>query len=143
MSFSVRINTEQKFPRVARSSIRAHEFPISRCAFWALFFCIILLPVPGTHAASFDCVKARAADERAVCASRSLSELDVEMAVRFEMLSGLVAMGTRGDMGDDQREFISKRARCGGDSKCLETLYRARIAALKSEYQDLKSRGPF
>ena len=65
------------------------------------------------------------------------------MAVRFEMMSGLVAMGTRGDMGDAQREFLNRRAACGSDSKCLEALYRARIAALKKAYQELKSRGPF
>ena len=62
-----------------------------RVIYPTLILCAISLSVPDSaHAASFDCNKARATDERAVCASRSLSEMDVEMAVRFEMLAGLV-----------------------------------------------------
>ena len=108
---------------------------------FALLF-LRALEVPA-DAASFDCAKARLADERAVCASRELSEMDVEMAVRFETLAGLVPMGTRGDMGDEQRAFLAARRRCGGNAACLAGAYRARIATLKSEYEKLKSRGPF
>jgi len=103
---------------------------------------VLLLTVPA-NAASFDCTRARGGDEQAVCASRMLSELDVEMAVRFDMLAGLVAMGTRGDMGDAQRAFLASRRRCGSDAKCLTLLYRTRIAVLKSQYDALKQRGPF
>ena len=113
-----------------------------RVIFPTLILCAILLSVPAC-AASFDCSKARATDERAVCASRTLSEMDVEMAVRFEMLTGLVPMGTRGDMGDAQREFLRQRTRCGASNNCLTALYRARISRLKSQYMSLKSRGPF
>jgi uncharacterized protein len=102
----------------------------------------VLLAIPA-HAASYDCAKARTADERAVCASRSLSELDVEMAVRFDTISGLVAMGMRGDMGDAQRAFLASRRRCSSDASCLTALYQGRIAVLKSQYETLKRRGPF
>jgi uncharacterized protein len=108
----------------------------------AMILCAIFLSVPA-RAASFDCAKAQSSDERAVCASRRLSEMDVEMAVRFETLTGLVAMGTRGDMGDAQRDFLKARAHCGANTACLTALYQARIAVLKNEYQSLKSRGPF
>ena len=113
-----------------------------RVIFPTLFLCVIFLPVPA-RAASFDCSRARHADERAVCASRVLSEMDVEMTVRFEMLAGLVAMGARGNMGDDQRGFLLQRRRCGGNQACLTGLYRQRIKVLKARYQTLKSRGPF
>lgn len=102
----------------------------------------VLLAIPA-NAASFDCGRARVADERTVCASRILSELDVEMAVRFDTLAGLVAMGMRGDMGDAQRSFLASRRRCGSDAVCLTALYRGRIAVLKSQYEALKQRGPF
>jgi uncharacterized protein len=69
---------------------------------FSFFSAAVLLAIPA-RAASFDCAKAHVADERAVCASRGLSEMDVEMAVRFDTMRGLVAMGTRGDMGDAQR----------------------------------------
>ena len=61
----------------------------------------------------------------------------------FETLAGLVGMGTRGDLGDAQRDFLKARGRCGANNACLTALYQARIATLKSEYQGLKSRGPF
>ncbi|QHP91150.1 DUF1311 domain-containing protein [Burkholderia glumae] len=78
-----------------------------------------------------------------ICASRALSEQDVEMAVRFEMLTGLVAMGTRGDMQDAQQAWRQRRAACGASRTCLAAAYRDRIAALEPQDQQLKSRGPF
>src|ERR1700761_3904940 len=96
-------------------------------------FCLLLLTffiAAPAHAASFDCAKARAADERAVCASRALSEMDVEMAVR-------------GEMGEAQRACLSERRRCSSDTACLTRAYRARIVTLKEQYERLKERGPF
>jgi len=107
-----------------------------------LFLVLISRTVPAI-AASFNCAEAQLADERAVCHSRLLSEMDVEMAVRFQTLSGLVAMGTRGDMGDEQMQFLAARHACGSDAKCLTPLYRTRIAVLKQQYESLKQRGPF
>lgn len=104
---------------------------------------LLALPAAASHAASFDCAQAKQPDERAICASRSLGEQDVEMAVRFEMLSGLVAMGTRGDMGVAQRDWLQRRARCGASQRCLAAAYRDRIAVLKQAYEQLKRRGPF
>ena len=108
-----------------------------------LLVSVAIFPAIPAQAASFDCTQAYAADARAICASRVLSELDVEMAVRFETLAGLVAMGMRGDMGDAQKDFLASRHRCGGDARCLATLYRGRIKILESQYDALKQRGPF
>ncbi|WP_186094045.1 lysozyme inhibitor LprI family protein [Burkholderia gladioli] len=113
-----------------------------RAAGLALLPLLIALPL-AAQAASFDCKQARQADERAICASRALSEQDVEMSVRYEMLMGLVAMGTRGDMGEAQQQWLKRRARCGASQSCLATAYRDRIDALKQQYRQLQSRGPF
>lgn len=94
-------------------------------------------------AASFDCNRARLPDEKAICASRQLIELDVEMSVRYQMLMGLVAMGTRGDMGEEQQSWLSTRKKCGSNQACLLAAYRQRIQTLKGEYANLASRGPF
>ncbi|MFM0731694.1 hypothetical protein PQQ52_14515 [Paraburkholderia sediminicola] len=94
-------------------------------------------------AASFDCNRARMPDEKVICASRHLSELDVEMSVRYQMLTGLVAMGTRGDMQDEQQAWLKTRKVCGGNQACLATAYGNRIQRLKDEYANLASRGPF
>ncbi|MFL9985437.1 lysozyme inhibitor LprI family protein [Paraburkholderia sediminicola] len=108
----------------------------------ALLVAITAGSVPAS-AASFDCKRARLPDEKAICASRQLSELDVEMSVRYQMLMGLVAMGTRGDMGDEQQSWLSARKKCGAHQTCLLTAYRQRIQTLKDEYTHLASRGPF
>ncbi|RKF30637.1 lysozyme inhibitor LprI family protein [Paraburkholderia fungorum] len=108
----------------------------------ALLAAIIASSTPAL-AASFDCNRARLPDEKAICASRQLSELDVEMSVRYQMLMGLVAMGTRGDMGEEQQSWLSARKKCGANQACLLTAYRQRIQTLKGEYANLASRGPF
>jgi uncharacterized protein len=93
-------------------------------------------------AASFDCDRARLPDEKALCASRQLSEMDVELAVRHQMLTDLVAMDTRGDMQDEQQAWLKTRRECGGNQSCLTNAYRRRIQTLKDEYAHLASRGP-
>src|ERR1700758_877392 len=109
---------------------------------WTLL-AMVTLSSASAFAASFDCGRARLPDEKAVCASRQLSEMDVEMSVRYQMLTGLVAMGTRGDMQDEQQTWLKSRKACGGNQSCLVTAYRQRIDVLRSEYTQLKSRGPF
>ncbi|MBB5545747.1 lysozyme inhibitor LprI family protein [Paraburkholderia fungorum] len=108
----------------------------------ALITAIALGSVSG-YAASFDCNRARLPDEKAICASRQLSELDVEMSVRFQMMMGLVAMGTRGDMGEEQQAWLRARKKCAANQTCLLAAYRQRIQTLKNEYAQLASRGPF
>lgn len=65
------------------------------------------------------------------------------MSVRYQMLMGLVAMGTRGDMGEEQQSWLSARKKCGAKQACLLAAYRQRIQTLKGEYANLASRGPF
>lgn len=115
---------------------------IHRRVQWVLL-ALFTLGAGSAHAASFDCGRARLPDEKAVCASRQLSELDVEMSVRYQMLTGLVAMGTRGDMQDEQQVWLTSRKACGASQSCLLDAYRRRIKTLKDEYAHLASRGPF
>jgi uncharacterized protein len=109
---------------------------------WTLL-AMVTLSSASAVAASFDCGRARLPDEKAVCASRQLSEMDVEMSVRYQMLTGLVAMGTRGDMQDEQQAWLKSRKACGGNQSCLLNAYRRRIGTLKDDYARLASRGPF
>ncbi|MGK8187053.1 lysozyme inhibitor LprI family protein [Serratia marcescens] len=86
-------------------------------------------------AASFDCAKAAGSDERAICANRTLNDLDVQMATKYQFLRGLFAMGARGAMQDSQQSWLTKRQRCGGDTACLLKSYRTRIAELDDIYR--------
>ncbi|REE22112.1 uncharacterized protein DUF1311 [Paraburkholderia sp. BL27I4N3] len=115
---------------------------IKRHLRWALF-AMAMLGSASAFAASFDCGRARLPDEKAICASRQLSEMDVEMAVRYQMLTGLVAMGARGNMQDEQQAWLKSRKACGANQSCLLNAYRGRIGTLKDEYANLASRGPF
>jgi uncharacterized protein len=96
----------------------------------ASFGALAALPA---HAASFDCRKARQADEKAICASRTLSELDVQMAALYGVRMQLpMMMGSRGAAQDEQARFLADRAACGAKTSCLANTYQSRIAALKT-----------
>lgn len=94
-------------------------------------------------AASFDCSTARAADEKAVCASCDLQQLDVKMSTLYGVITKLVAMGQRGDIQDAQRAWLSRRALCGADGACLKQVYTTRIQELEAGLAAIYSRGPF
>jgi uncharacterized protein len=88
-------------------------------------------------ATSFDCGKAKAPDEKAICASRTLSDLDVEMATLFRVRMQIpMLMGARGDAGDQQVTWLTARARCGANVACLTRAYRQRIADLRQTISD-------
>ncbi len=94
-------------------------------------------------AASFDCSKVEAADEKAVCADRQLSDEDVEMAVLYTQLKPLLGMGARGDMEDEQAAWLKRRAACGADRACLSKIYQERVQQLRGGFEALSKRGPF
>ena len=83
-------------------------------------------------AASFNCAKAKQPDEKAICKSRALSELDVQMATLYGVRMQLpMLMGSRGAAQDEAHEFLATRATCGSDAACLTVAYQQRIAALQ------------
>ncbi|MEI9905201.1 MAG: hypothetical protein WDN06_15530 [Asticcacaulis sp.] len=98
---------------------------------------------PAAHAASFNCSHAKTSDEKAVCASRSLSEADIKMATLFEVDTRLVAMGTRGDIQDAQVAWLKSRRACGKSTTCLTKSYARRIKELQANFDAVASRGPF
>jgi len=82
-------------------------------------------------AASFDCARARSADEVTVCRNASLSALDSEMGGLWYAYSRVpMLMGGNGNRGDEARAFLDRRRGCGRDTACLTAAYRARIGEL-------------
>ena len=94
-------------------------------------------------AASFDCSRAEAADEKAVCADWQLNDQDVEMAVLYTQLKPLLGMGARGDMEDEQAAWLKRRSACGADRACLGKAYQERVQQLRGGFEALSKRGPF
>lgn len=89
-------------------------------------------------AASFDCEKAELApDERAICDNRALNDADVRMVTTFELLSGLLAMGARGTMQDDQIAWLARRQACEADVACIQSAYDDRMEELRQAQANL------
>jgi uncharacterized protein len=105
------------------------------------------LCVPGVAAAAnyapLVCAKANSPAQAAICKSYALGQAEARMATLFEIATSLVAMGQRGNIGDEQVAWLSTREACGADLACLTAAYEARIAALKKAIDDIASRGPY
>jgi uncharacterized protein len=90
----------------------------------------LFLATPAS-AASFDCARARTADEVTICRTPALSALDSEMGGLWYAYSRVpMLMGGNGNRGDEARGFLDRRRACGRNVGCLARAYRARIAAL-------------
>lgn len=92
---------------------------------------ITIMSIDGAYAASFDCdAKELKPDEKAICDNRALNDADVKMVTTFDLLSGLLAMGARGSMQDDQSAWLKKRQACGADAACIKAAYDERLQQL-------------
>lgn len=127
-------------------------FTIRRFAAWlgGTMFAALLSLWPGLNAdaASFDCAKAKSAEEKAVCADPKLSKLDAQMGAAYHV--ALKALSPQGQVAlrDGQRQWIKYGrdvcAKQRGDlpklSTCLAGLYSSRLDELKNVTQKI---GPF
>ncbi|WP_433588049.1 lysozyme inhibitor LprI family protein [Pseudomonas koreensis] len=104
----------------------------------------LLLVADSAVAASFDCARAKAADEKAVCANRSLNDLDVTMGELFSLDKRLLPMGGRDALIGEQQDFLKSRKACGAKVDCLTDLYQKRVVALRSIIETrVMTQGPF
>lgn len=103
-----------------------------------------LLISPTSSAASFDCDKAKTADEKTICAHRSLNDQDVTLALLYDLNRHFMAMGARGSLIDSQGEWLKQRHACGAEVSCLSTAYTQRIGMLRRFIDDrVMTKGPF
>ena len=106
--------------------------------------CALLIAANSAHAASFDCAKAKAPDEKAVCANRSLNDLDVTMGELFSLDKRLLPMGGRDALIGEQQAFLKRRKACGAKVGCLTELYQKRVDALRNIIETgVMTQGPF
>jgi len=96
-----------------------------------------ILAATGTsRAASFNCdAQNLQPDEKTICDVRALNDADVKMVTTFDLLSGLMAMGSRGTLQDEQSAWLKKRQACGADVDCLTSSYQERMKALDETYK--------
>ncbi|RWX75421.1 hypothetical protein EPK99_17090 [Neorhizobium lilium] len=89
-------------------------------------------------AASFDCERAElAADEKKICDTRSLNDADVKMVTTFDILTGLLPMGSRGTLQEEQSSWLKKRQACNADAECIRNAYSERMKQLDEAYKGL------
>jgi uncharacterized protein len=93
--------------------------------------------------APIDCSKTSSPAERMICRSYPLGQAEARMATLFGVVTSLVAMGQRGDIGDAQQKWLKERNACGDDSACIARAYQSRVSALSSALDAIASRGPF
>ena len=103
---------------------------------------LALLASGPAFAASFPCDKAQTPDEKAVCATLALNDLDVEMAVRFAILKDLLPMGNRGKVQEDQEDWLKERGACGAEVACLRQAYETRLKVLRGVLAEFAKQGP-
>ena len=108
-----------------------------------LGFLFVAAPARAAGYAPIDCGKAASLAERAICRSYPLGQAEARMATLFGVVTSLVAMGQRGDIGDAQRQWLKQRDACGGDTACLAHAYQSRIDALSAALDTIASHGPF
>jgi uncharacterized protein len=109
----------------------------------ALGFVVVAGPALAADYAPIDCGKASSPTERTICRSYPLGQSEARMATLFGVVTSLVAMGQRGDIGDAQRKWLKERNACGDDSVCLARAYQSRIDALSAALDTIASHGPF
>jgi uncharacterized protein len=103
----------------------------------AVFGFTLFLATPAS-AASFDCSRARAAEEVTICNSPSLSGLDSEMGAYWHVYSRApMAMSGNIDRAERAQAFLMRRHACGRNVACLTALYGSRIAELRREVDDM------
>lgn len=95
------------------------------------------------HAASFDCNTSATRTERTICAQRTLNDQDVKMATLYAVVGHTLAMGGRGALYDQQREWLATRNQCRARVGCLQAAYQQRIGQLEQALARVYSQGPF
>jgi uncharacterized protein len=111
----------------------------------ALFATALVAMAASAGAASpyISCPAARTPDERAVCRSTALIQRDAEMSTLYRVLKGLVGMGQRGALQDEQSDWLRARRECGASFRCLRDHYDDRIAELDGYLERIRERAPF
>jgi uncharacterized protein YecT (DUF1311 family) len=93
-----------------------------------------------SHGPSFDCKSTKNPNEKLICQSTELSELDNRMVVGFDAVMNLLNSGDRQELRSDQREWLKDRLDCDDDFLCTKGAYESRIQKLNSIAAKLTNR---
>lgn len=109
-----------------------------------LLLLVLLAPLPVAAQApsgpSFDCQRARAWDERNICAFSDLAGLDRQIAAAWRVLNERASAEDRARLQAEQRTWLGERRACQGPVEreavsCLRRVMRARARDLEAAAQ--------
>jgi len=80
---------------------------------------------------SFDCIKDTRLDERTICASPALSQLDRQMNDLYVVVRAGLDTGQQLLLRDEQRAWLKARGACRENVSCIAALYQQRIPKLR------------
>ena len=123
--------------------LRLNRFLKQTSGLIAVAFLAVSVPARAADYAPINCGKASLPAERAICRNYPLGQAEARMATLFGVVTSLVAMGQRSDIGDAQRKWLKKRNACGDNTTCLARAYQSRIDSLSASFDAIASRGPF
>ncbi len=111
---------------------------VSAIAIFALFSA---LSSSAPAAPSFGCRRTANDAERAICNSSGLSTTDTQLAQFYRRLIALFPEPAADALRRNQRQWIERRNRCGGNFDCLLQSYRERMVQLKNMMANIRQIG--
>jgi|HubBroStandDraft_6_1064221.scaffolds.fasta_scaffold34660_6 uncharacterized protein len=117
----------------------ADRAPVARCLSilaTGLFVGAILIGTEAASGQSFDCRKARSADEMTICQESGLAQLDQQLASLKRQRKEKHHKAERDEADDNETPFLNARRRCGENHACIEQSYRNRIRELSQSVPD-------
>ena len=102
-----------------------------------LLAALFLLPLPALAQPSFDCARARAWDERVICAQADLAELDRRIAAAWRAVTDRATPEQRAQLQTQQRAWLAERRACEAPQareaqSCVRRVMRARARDLEA-----------
>jgi uncharacterized protein len=104
------------------------------------FFALL---VPQAPCLPMNCAKAVTPNEKTICSDPTLIQADARMDTLYNISLHFVAMGTRGDLEDQQPVWIRQREACGTDKPCIRAAYKKRSAVFEAIIRHVATFGPF
>jgi uncharacterized protein YecT (DUF1311 family) len=132
-----RVAQDGRRAKPARKGGRRRAFRAGVKGMKRLVLIALLLPLPALAQPSFDCARARAWDERVICAQADLGELDRRIATAFRALSERAAPPERTRLQAEQRAWLAERRACEAPvareaQSCVRRVMRARARDLEA-----------
>jgi uncharacterized protein len=104
-----------------------------------LLIAFSLLPLlsASSEAQSFNCGRARSADEITICSDRQLSAMDERLAAVFYQLRARADGLRRASLQRSELDWLSSRMRCGENVQCIAWHYSRRTEQLDRLLQQM------